>query len=146
MKLKNELISLFILITLVSCNTEPRAIRYGEDICHFCKMQLMDPKFGAEIVTSKGKIFIFDDVNCLLEFIDSEEGKALDITHILVADYHQPETLTDATIAFYLKSESFKTPMASQIVAFSDYDILKEYKKEHGGIYLAWGELVTQFK
>ncbi len=146
MKLKNELISFIIIILLASCTTEPRAIKYGEDICHFCKMQLMDPKFGAEIVTEKGKIFIFDDVNCLLEFMDSEEGKDLELAHILVADYHQPDTLTDATIAFYLKSKNFKTPMASQIVAFSDYEILKEYKAEHGGIYLAWGELVTQFK
>jgi copper chaperone NosL len=109
-------------------------------------MKLMDPKYGAEVVTQKGKIFIFDDVNCLMSFIESDEVSQIDLKHILIIDYDQPEMLSDATISFYLKSDEFKTPMASNIVAFSDYETLKSYKSKHGGVYLAWGELVTQFK
>lgn len=106
----------------------------------------MDPHHGAEVVTQKGKIYIFDDVNCLMSFLESEEAKGNELKHILIANYDQPESLSDATISFYLKSEAFKTPMASNIIAFSDYETLKKYKKEHGGVYMAWGELVTQFK
>ncbi|SDZ28664.1 MULTISPECIES: nitrous oxide reductase accessory protein NosL [Rhodonellum] len=135
-----------ILMFLASCNVEPRAIRYGEEICHHCKMKLMDPHFGAEVLTEKGKIFIFDDVNCLMTFLESNKIPAENIKKILVADYHSPESLIDASNSFYLKSEQFKTPMASSIAAFGDYETLKEYKTKHGGIYLAWGELMTQFK
>ena len=107
----------------------------------------MDTKFGAQVVTNKGKIFIFDDVNCLMSFLETDEiNMETDAKHILVTDYHSPESLVDATIAFYLKSDAFKTPMASQIVAFEDYETLKTYKAKNGGVYLAWGELVTQFK
>ncbi|MDO8966073.1 nitrous oxide reductase accessory protein NosL [Algoriphagus sp.] len=135
-----------LLVFLASCSADPRPIAYGQDGCHHCKMTLMDPKFGAELVTEKGKVFVFDDVNCMLQYMDSEDGKSQMYKHILVIDYLNPGVLLDANYAFYLKSEEFKTPMASQIVAFPDYDLLKEYKNKTGGVYLAWGELTTQFK
>lgn len=135
-----------IVIFLTSCSVDPRPIAYGQDACHHCKMKLMDPKFGAELVTEKGKVFIFDDVNCMLQYMDSEDGKSQIYKHILVTDYLNPGILLDANFAFYLKSEEFKTPMASNIVAFPDYDLLKEYKTKSGGVYMAWGELTTQFK
>ena len=106
----------------------------------------MDPHYGAEIVTKKGKIYIFDDINCLMAFMETGEVAQEDIKHVLVIDYENPEKLVDATTSFYLKSDQFKTPMASQIVAFSDYEAMNQYKKKNGGVYLAWGELVTQFK
>ena len=114
-----------IVIFLISCSADPRPIAYGEDACHHCKMKLMDPKFGAELVTEKGKVFIFDDVNCMLQYMDSEDGKSQLFKHVLVTDYLNPGVLLDANFAFYLKSEEFKTPMASNIVAFPDYDLLK---------------------
>ncbi|MDP3472457.1 MAG: nitrous oxide reductase accessory protein NosL [Algoriphagus sp.] len=135
-----------LLVFLASCSADPRPIAYGQDGCHHCKMTLMDPKFGAELVTDKGKVFVFDDVNCMLQYMDSEDGKSQMYKHILVIDYLNPGVLLDANYAFYLKSEEFKTPMASQIVAFPDYELLKEYKNKTGGVYLAWGELTTQFK
>ncbi|AFL84552.1 putative lipoprotein involved in nitrous oxide reduction [Belliella baltica DSM 15883] len=144
--MKTQILTLFSVIFLLSCSADPRAINYGEDVCHHCKMKLMDPQYGAEVVTQKGKIFIFDDVNCLMTFMESGEVGSTVLKHILITDYNQGETLTDATTAFYLKSEKFKTPMASNIVAFSDYETLKKYKKDHGGVYMAWGELLTQFK
>lgn len=144
--MKNALQILLISLLIWSCNAEPRAISYGHDNCHHCKMKLMDPVYGAEVVTQKGKIFIFDDVNCLMSFLESDEVSQEDIKNILVADYKNPESLIDATVAFYLKSDKFQTPMASNIIAFSDYKTLESYKSEHGGVYLAWGELVTQFK
>lgn len=144
--MKTLLLSSILAFFLISCSSDPRTINYGEDVCHHCKMKLMDPHFGAEVVTQKGKIFIFDDVNCLVSFIESGEVAEEDFKHFLIADYSKPETLTDASTAFYLKSENFKTPMASNIVAFADYETLKAYKTTNGGVYMAWAELLTQFK
>ncbi|HAH37263.1 MAG TPA: nitrous oxide reductase [Algoriphagus sp.] len=144
--MKRILIALIPILILMACNADPRPIVLGQDACHHCKMTLMDPKFGAELVTEKGKIFIFDDVNCMLGYMDSEEGKGQVFKHILVMDYLNPGTLLDANFAHYLKSPEFKTPMASEVVAFPDYQLLKEYKVKNGGVYLAWGELTTQFK
>lgn len=144
----NRLISILIVcLTLAACKVEPEPINYGTDNCHHCKMTLMDTRFGAEIVTQKGKIYKFDDVNCMMAVIEQDEIKYNDVKYYLVADYTNPNTLLDANYAFYLKSEQIKSPMASQIAAFPDEDAMKEFQRKHNsGIYLAWGELVTQFK
>ena len=144
--MKTFSLQLVFLILLISCSADPRAINFGQDTCQHCKMKLMDPKHGAEVVTEKGKVFILDDVNCLISFLSSEELSSQFPKHILITPVDHPGTLTDATIAFYLKSPEFQTPMASNILAFADYNELKAYKAKNGGVYMAWGELITQFK
>jgi len=134
------------LITLISCSVEPEPLQYGEDACYTCKMTLMDKKFGAELVTKKGKVFKFDDVNCMLTFYNSGEIDPSGFSHRLVVDFSQPGKLVDAANAFYLKSSEIKSPMASQIAAFEKKEHLDERKEQLEGIYLVWGELVTQFK
>ena len=131
---------------LTSCSVEPRPIQYGEDACHHCKMTLMDKKFGAEIVTKKGKIYTFDDANCLLSFYNSGEVPSDEFSHKLVVDFANPTNLIEADKAFYLKSAKIQSPMASQVAAFESEEKMKSAKEELGGIYLVWGELVTQFK
>lgn len=142
--------SIFIFLVgyglLTSCSTEPVPIEFGKDICHFCKMTVMDKKFGAEIVTTKGKIYKFDDMNCFLNFYHSGFEEERNIKHKLVIDYATPGKLIDARDAFFVKSESLRTPMNSEIAAFESKASMDPFKKEWSGIYLGWGEVVTQFK
>lgn len=141
-----KIVGAIILISLLSCNTDPEPLKYGTDACHTCKMTLMDKKFGAELISNKGKVFKFDDVNCMLTFYNSGEVQTTDFAHKLVVDFSRPATLIPATDAFYLKSPAIKSPMASQIAPFEKKESMEDHKKELKGIYLVWGELVTQFK
>lgn len=131
---------------LTSCSTDPVPLEFGKDACYNCKMILMDNKFGAELVTHKGKVFKFDDMNCMLQFYNSNEVVDTDYAHKLVIDFTRPGTLIDAANSHYLKADEIKSPMASQIAAFQDYELMKENKKKWNGIYLSWGEVVTEFK
>lgn len=135
-----------LVVCLLSCSTDPEALRYGEDACHTCKMTLVDKKFGAELVTDKGKVYKFDDVNCMLTFYNSGEVDHRAFAHRLVVDFSQPARLIPAADAFYLKSPEIKSPMASHVAAFETKTSMENMKKELNGIYLVWGELVTQFK
>lgn len=141
-----RIVCLMLLTTLLSCSTEPEPLQYGADACHTCKMTLMDRKFGAEVVSKKGKVFKFDDVNCMLTFYNSGAMASEEFLHRLVIDFSQPEKLVNAADAFYLKSPGIKSPMASQIAAFERKESMDEMKQRLKGIYLVWGELVTQFK
>ena len=141
-----KIIAPALLIFLLSCSAEPEPLQYGHDACHHCKMTLVDKKFGGELVTQKGKIYKFDDVNCMLSFYNSGEVPPTEYKHKLVVDFSQPATLMDAADAFYLKSPNIKSPMAGQIAAFQKKESMEEVKKELKGIYLVWGEVVTQFK
>lgn len=131
---------------MMACSAEPEPIEYGTDACHSCKMTLMDKKFGAELVTTKGKVYKFDDVNCMLNFYNAPENSPEQFKYRLVVDFSQPAKLIAASDAFFLKSPAIKSPMASQVAAFESQESMEKLKKEWNGIYLVWGELVTQFK
>ncbi|HRK54691.1 MAG TPA: nitrous oxide reductase accessory protein NosL [Cyclobacteriaceae bacterium] len=131
---------------LMSCSTEPVPLEYGKDICYTCKMKLMDNKFGAELVTNKGKIYKFDDLNCMLDYYNANEAEHGNYAHKLVIDFARPGTFIEASNSYYLRADEIKSPMASQIAAFENYDLMEESKKKWDGIYLSWGEVVTEFK
>ena len=135
--------TLFLL--MMACSVEPDPIKYGKDACHHCKMTMMDNRFGAEIVTGKGKIYKFDDANCMIDYLN-KELQDQEIAHCLIVDFASPGALIDAKTAFYVKSEEIKSPMASNVAAFKEKKNLESHNDSWRGIELSWGELVTQFK
>jgi copper chaperone NosL len=142
----NFFISLLTLLILNACSTDPEPLKYGVDVCHFCKMTLVDNKFGAELVTTKGKVYKFDDLNCFLNFYNSGFEDERSIAHKLIVDYSRPGTLIDAKDAFYLKSSEVRSPMNGGVAAFETKADMDKFKKQWKGIYLGWGEVVTQYK
>lgn len=118
--MKSNIVILVFSIILISCSAQPVPIQFGHDACDFCKMIIMDPKFGAELVTTKGKAYKFDDINCLINFAEEERVTAENVAHWLVIDFKNPEKLINAEIAFFTRSNSIKSPMASHIASFYD--------------------------
>ncbi len=136
----------FICGVLASCSTEPVPLAYGKDVCDFCKMTLMDKKFGAELVTQKGKVYKFDDLRCFLSFYHSDTEPTETYQHLLVVDYSNPVKLVSAKDAFYVKSPAINSPMNGQLAAFETKSTMDDFKAQWNGIYLTWGEVVTEFK
>ena len=142
-----KMIAVFLIsILFLSCNTDPQPLQYGKDACYTCKMTLIDKKFGAEIVTAKGKVYKFDDMNCMVNFINSGYLEDETLEHILVVDYTQPGKLIPAEKAFYLKSDEIRSPMASGVAAFESEKIMLIQKSKLKAMYMDWGELNKQFK
>jgi copper chaperone NosL len=132
-----------LCLFMFACSVEPEPLQYGKDACHHCKMTLMDNKFGAEIVTKKGKIFKFDDTNCLIDFIKSGQIPDKDIAQCLITDFSSPGVLIEAKTAFYVKSEQIKSPMASNIAAFQNRTNLDSHNDSWKGQQLSWSDLNT---
>jgi len=131
---------------LAGCSSEPEPLEFGIDACYTCKMTLVDRRFGAELVTKKGKVYKFDDMNCMLGFYHSGWEEPGDFVHRLAVDFETQGSLLGVEEAFYIKAESIRSPMASQIAAFESYERAMAYKRANGGIFMAWGEVSTQFK
>lgn len=136
----------FLLLVLVACQVEPVALQYGKDFCHTCKMTLSDDKFGAEVVTHKGKTFVFDDTNCMVNFLNSAYLEESEIKFKLIVDYTQPGKLIPVEHSFFLKSDEIRSPMNGGIAAFETEESMKKFKKNWNAIYLGWGEVQTEFK
>ncbi|HCN04181.1 MAG TPA: hypothetical protein DIS79_01055 [Bacteroidetes bacterium] len=110
-----------VIILMSGCGSpEPRAITYGQEDCHSCKMRITDRKFGAELVTSTGKTYVFDAPECMLGSVRSGKPVSKDNIHSLwVTDFVRPGTLINAQTAFYLESEMIRSPMGMNVAAFS---------------------------
>ena len=137
-------VALSIIIT--SCDVGPEPLKFGVDACYACKMTLADTKFGAEIVTKKGKVFKFDDVNCMIGFYSSGYEPQDNIAHVLVVEFDRPENLIDARSAFYVRSEEVRSPMGSNVAAFGGNEDLMSYNEKWHGTLHTWEELKSTFK
>lgn len=134
----------FLLILFLSaCAAKPEPLQIGKDNCDFCKMTLSDDRFGAELVTSKGKVFRFDDIACMLKFYQSKRETNFELK--LVTDFSNPSKgLINAETALYLQSENLRAPMNGQIAAFEKSDDVKAAFEKLGGKNLNWQELLSQ--
>ncbi|MFI5151262.1 MAG: nitrous oxide reductase accessory protein NosL [Bacteroidia bacterium] len=106
-----------LLLLLSSCSTRVSPLQYNRDNCEYCKMKLVDEKFGAELITVKGKTMKFDDAGCMLN-LEKESLGADQIQEEWVADYMHPGNLIRAFAAVFLKDSLLKSPMGSNLAAF----------------------------
>ena len=111
---------LFITISLGSCHPEPQQIQYGKDDCVECRMTIMDPKFGGEVVTKKGKVFKFDDVHCIASFLERRGVEMSDIHKTLFSNYNNTNEFINVGSAEFVVSHEFKSPMGGNAAAFKD--------------------------
>ena len=134
---------LFItLVTFLSaCNNEPQPIMYGVDLCHYCKMTIMDKKFGAELINKKGKTLKFDSGECMVNYTSTD--KSFETDKILVVNYASPEELIEADKCFFLHGGNVNSPMGGQLAAFKTREDAEKFQKELQGDLLLWSA-VTQ--
>jgi copper chaperone NosL len=137
-------ITLALLLLIFSCNVSPKAIDYGHDGCHFCKMTIVDKAHAAEIVTKKGKVYKFDATECMLNFLADFDTSEIEL--YLSSNYTEPEALIDATKAIFLISQNIPSPMGAFLSAFKSNDEAKKFQSEQGGTLYTWEELVIQLK
>jgi copper chaperone NosL len=144
--MNTKLLVLLMFISLMACESKPEPLVMGRDACHTCKMTLMDKRFGAEIISKKGKVYKFDDMNCMLAFRNAGNEPERNIEHCLVVDFAHAGKLIDATKTLYCQSPHINSPMGSHVAAFETSEDVNKYNSEWQGNSLTWNELVTQFK
>lgn len=124
------------------CEARPEPIRYGQDECAECKMIISDQRFGAQIVTRKGRVFKFDDVCCLKEFAAKGTVPAAEVKIELVSDFEKPNAFIPVTDAWFLKNDALKSPMRSDSAAFASEDARRKAQEQiGGGQALRWADI-----
>lgn len=131
---------LFIaLLYLSACSVQPKKLEYGVDTCINCKMTIVDSKHAAQIVTTKGKVYTFDAVECMLQkmAILPEEKIGL----VLVCDYLNPGELIRAEDARFFITERVPSPMGANLSAVSDPGAIPGIVQNDEVQILNWEEL-----
>jgi copper chaperone NosL len=132
---------LFLLSSMSSCTTAPEVIKIGKDNCAFCKMTISDPRFGSEIVTKTGKVFKFDDIKCMEQFLKAADDKGKQNAGIYLVDFCGNHGLIETKKSILLKSIALKCPMNGGIAAFSNIDSFNVVKETYQGEKVSWGQL-----
>ena len=135
--------TLVAVALMVACSVSPKEIRYGQDNCHYCRMHVVDKQHGAEIVTKKGKVYIYDAMECMLnEMAESDqETFSLYLTNV----YLNPGVLLDAHTATYVISEAIPSPMGMNLTAFETREAAEKIVEEHGGEVFDWAGIQPHF-
>lgn len=137
---------LLIMAVLTACSVKPVEIQYGKDNCHRCEMTIMDRRYGAEIVTAKGKVYKFDSVECLMDFLQNSMPKKEKIEYTLVTSFDEPGHLCCALGSFYLHSKDLPSPMGKYLTAFDEKTVAERYQQSHGGKLYSWDEFKIAYK
>jgi len=129
-----------LIISTAGCSSEPIPIHFESDNCDFCKMTISDNRFGAEIVTKKGKAFRFDDLHCIKGYLHEGKIKPDDIGNIYFIDFSMPGNLIEVSKSYFIQNDQLNSPMGSNTVAFGSKDSLESYKTQFSGKELTWEE------
>lgn len=125
---------------MTSCiSTESQPIKINSDRCDFCEMTISDGRFGAEIVTKKGRAYKFDDLQCMLGF--KNESSDIEVHSFFVNDYNAKNVLIDASTAHFVKDEGLKSPMGGNIAAFNSKESASAHASKSGSTVLTWGDV-----
>lgn len=141
-------LKLFLLISLSvilsACDAGLVNINYGHDACHYCKMTIADQRYAAEFVSDKGKVFKFDAIECMADFIIDNPETEYSI--LAINSYDLPGELLIAQQCIFLISKELPSPMGANLTAFKDHQKAAEMKKQKGGNLFSWEEILHQRK
>ena len=132
-------VAIFFTTLLASCSTQPVALDFGKDECSFCKMTVIDKKFGAEVISPKGKIFKFDSGECMFRFLNGE--KEFKASQYLIVNYEDPGSLVDAEKAFYLMGGNINSPMGGKLAGFKTREAAEKFQKDTRADLLLWNKI-----
>ena len=119
-------------ILITGCNPKPEKIAFGKDNCAECKMTIMDPRFGAEIVTTKSKVYKFDDAHCVATFLERRVVELSEIDQTLFVDYNNSNEFVKVSKAEFVVSSQLKSPMGGNAAAFRNETEAKKKSAEIG--------------
>jgi copper chaperone NosL len=118
-----------LMVVLTGCSTsnlKPVDI-FPEDICSFCRMAISDDAFAAEIITTAGDVYKFDDIGCMDRFERTKEELIIGAQFVKDLDSKAWIPYGDGFIVL----TGIKTPMGSGKVAFADSAAAAEFTRHH---------------
>ena len=132
---------LAVCFSLSSCQTGPAPITIGKDNCSFCKMTISDARYGAELLTKKGKVYKFDDMHCVLAFLKSGSLDNAEVKDIYLVNFTADHALIKAGESFLLQGGDIHGPMNGNTIAFKNKDSMKDVSAELHATPVRWDQL-----
>lgn len=138
-----SIITLSVLMIMAGCRTEPQSISYGELDCDYCRMSIVDERYGAELISGKGKAFFFDALECQINYrIDHPDESWV---HSLATDYLNPGTLVSTDSIFVLQSGNLPSPMGMNLSSFTTANSARSFEDGESDEIYRYDELLENW-
>jgi len=144
MKTKPAVSLAFAMMTALfftSCSTDPQRINYGKDACDFCKMNIVDARFSAQCMSTKGKSYQFDDIHCLVSFMKNGGVWRNEIAGVYFSDFNDKDKWIKSDQALLFQSDSLRSPMGWNMTAFSTENSREDAFNKFNGKKLLWTDI-----
>ena len=137
------LIGVFLFSSLLYCNSDkPKIIKSGEQTCSYCRMKIVDRRFNAQAVTTRGKHYHYDSIECM---VADTQDKAKTSSEVFlkkyVKDFFNPDNFVEAEKAHYIFSEKLASPMGAGISAYAEQESVQKAQKKYDGQTLTFPEV-----
>lgn len=128
------------IIIISSCSPDgPEPIELNKDNCAHCKMTISEGHFAAELITTKGRVYKFDDITCMAAF--KQENGDKEVKNHYVHYYLGNNELIPAENAFYISGGTLRSPMAGNIAAFKTETEANEYLEKTNAEKTDWATI-----
>ena len=136
----------FLATTLLSCAQDGPSIDFDHAECAHCRMNVVDRQFGAALVTVKGRQYVFDDVQCMVQHVAKGTIAEDQVAAWYICDHAHPGVLIDATKALYVQGDAFRSPMRGDAAAFANASDRSAAVDAKGGKEFDWMQVREALK
>ena len=137
-----SLAALMLALSASACGSGPRPLVAGEDSCRYCRMTIDDSRFGAMVLTARGRLETFDSIECLAGYVSSLASTSTPRA-IWVADVENPSRWLDATHARFLYGGTLHSPMGRRLAALDGAADADAVQQRLGGELMSWPQVLT---
>ena len=141
--------SLSVVVLLMStaffsaCSTPgPTPIALNSDNCDNCRMTISDGRFAAELITTKGRTYKFDDIHCMKNF--SKDHGDITVKSWYISDFLGNHELFDATTGWFVPDEAIKSPMGGSTAAFTAKELADDLGSKLHASTFSWEEVIRK--
>jgi copper chaperone NosL len=133
--------ALMTLAVAAACgHTGPRPIVFGSEPCAHCHMTIVDRRYAAELVTTTGKAYAFDDVGCMAAFLAAGTVEPGRVAGAYFHVYLEPDRVYPAAEVRLVHSDTLRTPMGSGLAAAHAGSQVASLQQLIGGTVETWDE------
>ena len=127
---------------LTACSDGPREVHVGEEECAHCRMLVSEERFASQLITDRGRHYVFDSIECMVEFLDENEEVTEDrIQALWVTDFPDPGAWTPVDQAWFLRSDDLRSPMGLNLSAYARAESAEDARQAFGGEVMRWEDV-----
>lgn len=134
---------ILLMIVMAACSTQPVPIHFGQEACSYCRMLISDNRYGGELVTTRGKAYKFDSIECMTAYILKEKKGSENIKNLWTINFSDPGHFINVSQSLFLISDDLKSPMGLNLSAYDSPNAIKKTSNLNKEKIIRWPEVKT---